>query len=121
MVNYVSLDEQSVANEIGRTNRVGVNAADACGGHENMLRPLRLKEVCDGRTIGEIQFTVCARNDVGKAGPLQGAENCAADETAMTRHIDFEIGRAHGCTPVTNAHLVCRLLLEKKKRNKKNQ
>src|SRR3546814_1805039 len=26
-----------------------------------------------------------------------------------------EIGRAHVCTPVTNAHLVCRLLLEQKK------
>src|SRR3546814_8913681 len=26
-----------------------------------------------------------------------------------------EIGRAHVLTPVTNAHLVCRLLLEKKK------
>src|SRR3546814_5016423 len=25
-----------------------------------------------------------------------------------------QIGRAHVCTPVTNAHLVCRLLLEKK-------
>src|SRR3546814_1319927 len=25
-----------------------------------------------------------------------------------------EIGRAHVCTPVTNAHLVCRLLLETK-------
>src|SRR3546814_10718433 len=28
----------------------------------------------------------------------------------------FEIGRAHVRPPVTNAHLVCRLLLEKKKR-----
>src|SRR3546814_7084202 len=28
-----------------------------------------------------------------------------------------QIGRAHVCTPVTNAHLVCRLLLEKKKHN----
>src|SRR3546814_5171976 len=27
-----------------------------------------------------------------------------------------EIGRAHVRTPVTNAHLVCRLLLEKKKK-----
>src|SRR3546814_8683619 len=27
----------------------------------------------------------------------------------------WEIGRAHVCTPVTNAHLVCRLLLAKKK------
>src|SRR3546814_3597234 len=31
-----------------------------------------------------------------------------------------EIGRAHVCTPVTNAHLVCRLLLEKKKRDIKH-
>src|SRR3546814_9187534 len=30
-----------------------------------------------------------------------------------------EIGRAHVCTPVTNAHLVCRLLLEKNKKQKK--
>src|SRR3546814_10672413 len=29
-----------------------------------------------------------------------------------------EIGRAHVGTPVTNAHLVCRLLLEKKQYNK---
>src|SRR3546814_1808916 len=28
--------------------------------------------------------------------------------------IEKEIGRAHVCTPVTNAHIVCRLLLEKK-------
>src|SRR3546814_6448959 len=28
-----------------------------------------------------------------------------------------EIGRAHVCTPVTNAHLVCRLMPEKKKKN----
>src|SRR3546814_10304158 len=27
----------------------------------------------------------------------------------------FQIGRAHVCTPVTNAQLVCSLLLEKKK------
>src|SRR3546814_4695498 len=37
---------------------------------------------------------------------------------AMQLHIGrivLEIGRAHVSTPVTNAHLVCRLLLEKKK------
>src|SRR3546814_9362953 len=28
---------------------------------------------------------------------------------------DRQIGRAHVCTPVTHAHLVCRLLLEQKK------
>src|SRR3546814_6046498 len=31
------------------------------------------------------------------------------------REHELQIGRAHVCTPVTNAHLVCRLLLEKKK------
>src|SRR3546814_6153377 len=31
-----------------------------------------------------------------------------------------EIGRAHVRTPVTNAHIVCRLLLEKKKTKTKN-
>src|SRR3546814_3311659 len=30
----------------------------------------------------------------------------------------LEIGRAHVCTPVTNAHLVCRLLLENKQLTK---
>src|SRR3546814_7279938 len=33
---------------------------------------------------------------------------------AAELHKIGEIGRAHVCTPVTNAHLVCRLLLEKK-------
>src|SRR3546814_9569180 len=31
------------------------------------------------------------------------------------QRFQVEIGRAHVCTPVTHAHLVCRLLLEKKK------
>src|SRR3546814_6228806 len=34
-------------------------------------------------------------------------------QTKTARH--DQIGRAHVWTPVTNAHLVCRLLLEKKK------
>src|SRR3546814_8772921 len=33
----------------------------------------------------------------------------------LERDPDGKIGRAHVCTPVTNAHLVCRPLLEKKK------
>src|SRR3546814_8608462 len=32
-----------------------------------------------------------------------------------------EIGRAHVCTPVTNAHLVCRLLLAQEKTNNRHQ
>src|SRR3546814_2282359 len=35
---------------------------------------------------------------------------CLPEETAFL--CEHKIGRAHVCTPVTNAHLVCRLLLE---------
>src|SRR3546814_6617044 len=35
-------------------------------------------------------------------------------QRARVGNIYVKIGRAHVCTPVTNAHLVCRLLLEKK-------
>src|SRR3546814_5620751 len=31
--------------------------------------------------------------------------------------VRYKIGRAHVCTPDTNAQIVCRLLLEKKKKN----
>src|SRR3546814_9833354 len=39
--------------------------------------------------------------------------------SACTMKERCEIGRAHVCNPVTNAHLVCRLLLEKKKKTPK--
>src|SRR3546814_6118764 len=38
--------------------------------------------------------------------------------TDLSRKTGAEIGRAHVCTPVNNAHLVCRLLLEKKQQSK---
>src|SRR3546814_20006968 len=38
-----------------------------------------------------------------------------ADVVAVVLHV-LEIGRAHVLTPVTNSHLVCRLLLENNKR-----
>src|SRR3546814_10654106 len=37
---------------------------------------------------------------------------------ALISHIE-QIGRAHVCTPVTNSHLVCLLLLAKKQNNNK--
>src|SRR3546814_5087865 len=43
------------------------------------------------------------------------AESARVNE--RTRISREQIGRAHVCTPVTNAHLVCRLLPEKKKQH----
>src|SRR3546814_8836469 len=44
-------------------------------------------------------------------GKLGGIESRIG---AVARQQFGKIGRAHVCTPVTNAHLVCRLMLEKK-------
>src|SRR3546814_6492463 len=44
---------------------------------------------------------------------FKGRDITAADARAT------EIGRAHVSTPVTNAHLVCRLLLDTKKRHER--
>src|SRR3546814_8477249 len=68
----------------------------------------------------ERAFELAPRNDVGAiALPRQHAEH-AEIGVALDREGDVlarnKIGRAHVCTPVTNAHLVCRLLLEKNKR-----
>src|SRR3546814_7463278 len=46
------------------------------------------------------------------ANALLGVSLANAHAVAASK----KIGRAHVCTPVTNAHLVCRLLLEKKKK-----
>src|SRR3546814_5055419 len=50
----------------------------------------------------------------GKPGNRQAVVTVGGPETCGTAGA-VEIGRAHVLTPVTNAHLVCRLLLEKKK------
>src|SRR3546814_2190137 len=53
------------------------------------------------------------RPAVTAAVPAQpGADVEAMGSAAVSNE---KIGGAHVCTPVTNAHLVCRLLLEKKK------
>src|SRR3546814_12826760 len=46
--------------------------------------------------------------------PCAGRARNLPREPAPRRKPAPQIGRAHVCTPVTNAHLVCRLLLEKK-------
>src|SRR3546814_9099016 len=51
---------------------------------------------------------------------LQQASAANALLTRQTNDARVENGRAHVCTPVTNEHLVCRLLLEKKKYHRKS-
>src|SRR3546814_4709436 len=54
----------------------------------------------------------------GRQGLSRSAMTAKATSPSIARRP--EIGRAQVCTPVTNAHLVCRLLLEKKNRRYKH-
>src|SRR3546814_1859879 len=60
------------------------------------------------------RMVIVQRGSNGKRPPLDRHDHIifVTDEGTEIR---FKIGRAHVWTPVTNAHLVCRLLLEKKK------
>src|SRR3546814_4524854 len=55
--------------------------------------------------------------DIGTIAPGKLADMVLldADPLAGVANFSRKIGRAHVSTPVTNAQLVCRLLLEKKK------
>src|SRR3546814_8671722 len=94
---------------------------------------LRMGVTLDGdgdaiRRILAAYFSHGYTGGVMERGIVIGVGNlgCAAirnlpDDPQMFRafiaihHTDYKIGRAHVCTPVTNAHLVCSLLLEKNK------
>src|SRR3546814_1081433 len=82
--------------------RAGAVLAVATGGSRSVLHFLR---------DGAVQWQRVA------SGFDAGAESKGVFSLAAADPAGFiaEIGRAHVCTPVTNAHLVCRLLLEKKK------
>src|SRR3546814_1821141 len=80
-----------------------------------LLRDVVGQMTRDGRTVDlhvEQDLTLPLRRE----GMRRCLTNLIANAQRHGKHIAVrEIGRAHVCTPVTNAHLVCRLLLEKKK------
>src|SRR3546814_2373805 len=74
------------------------------GGGGRRERPERPAQAAGRTRRGEMKWSSSAKPGLRRAvAGLAGS----ADQTR-------EIGRAHVRTPVTNAHLVCRLLLEKK-------
>src|SRR3546814_9437594 len=65
------------------------------------------------RTDTLVPYTTLFRSLVT---PLRDGMNIVAKDyvAAQSPKDPGEIGRAHVCTPVTNAHIVCRLMPEKK-------
>src|SRR3546814_8088187 len=65
----------------------------------------------DGSRVGEVAVVETgAGDDVGEKPGVGRAEAVGGE------HLPQQSGRAHVGTTVTNAHLVCRLLLEQKKK-----
>src|SRR3546814_5962486 len=96
-----------LAEPIGRVT--GVGSVQVFGSEYAMriwLDPSALTNY--GLTVADVSAAIEAQNAQVTAGQLGGLPAVEGQQ----------IGRAHICTPVTNAHLVCRLLLEKKKNTK---
>src|SRR3546814_2359799 len=72
------------------------------------------------------QFVAVTHDDIGAWANYYTPGACRSIYTGRSIPIDAlddeyrarKIGRAHVCTPVTNPHLVCRLMLEKKNSRK---
>src|SRR3546814_6368240 len=86
------------------TNTVGLAAYRGPWAIESLAREVLLDRAA--RQIGIDPLEIRHRNLIKRTD-----QPCT---TCMGLELE-ENGRAHVCTPVTNAHLVCRLLLEKKK------
>src|SRR3546814_4540301 len=82
--------------------------------------PTRQEFEAEGRRVmAEMESGETAPNDIGRLADVLAMRDAAEMDreqrglliSELRRH---EIGRAHVSTPVTNAYLVCRLLLEKR-------
>src|SRR3546814_4875424 len=78
---------------------------------------------CAREIVGNEPFTVFLPDEfmVGSPGCMKQMVDAYENVGGNLICALEEIGRAHVLTPVTNAHLVCRLLLEKKKKTHSRQ
>src|SRR3546814_7655384 len=105
----------SGANPSGDQTRRGGGGSGVSGGPMISARSGRSPSGIGGRSGAAI---VPARQLDGGTQPTQRCAGIALAGAVGASEI--EIGRAHVRTPVTNAQLVCRLLLEKKKKQTRN-
>src|SRR3546814_4441127 len=77
--------------------------------------PARLCTGGDDQAVADIGVAAIALGDEGPLRQVDRDDVVVDDGGADMLGLCLQIGRAHVCTPVTNAHFVCRLRLEKKK------
>lgn len=85
----VVLDSEVFVNEVGAVGVVGVNAADFCGGHEDVVGFLGFEEVEYGALIKKVELLPCAGDEVGIAARLQAAHDGGADHAAVAGDVNF--------------------------------
>src|SRR3546814_4492672 len=89
------------------------------------LAPLRtLAHRSESDIVAELRAALATSSASVEAVTRRGLDlirKAKADGERETLVAQLKIGRAHVCTPVTNAHLVCRLLLEKKHQPRQTQ
>src|SRR3546814_7805030 len=117
---------RSLSGSVNAIWRVAIVAADVAAGEwerardmdaamnsrseKLTIRDARVVVTCPGRNF----VTLVIETDQGVTGIGDATLN--GRELAVASYLsDHEIGRAHVCTQVTNAHIVCRLLLDKQK------
>src|SRR3546814_1134075 len=83
--------------------------------HKPQCHPVALADRLVLRVV-RVVVVVARRQGPHAVGVVLGVLRVGVD-LALRIEREAEIGRAHVWTPVTNAHLVCRLMLEKKKQS----
>ena len=87
-VDDVGFHQQVVVDEVGRIGIVGVDAADLGRRQVDLVDALAAEECAYLSLVGQFQFVVAARDQVGMAARLQGAHDGRADQAAVTGDID---------------------------------
>ncbi len=87
-VDEMVLDEEILVKEGDGLGAVGEDAADFCGGDEDVFGLFAVVELADGFGVEEVEFGAGAGDEVGVAEVSELARDGAADESPVTGDID---------------------------------
>jgi hypothetical protein len=90
-VDDVGLNQQIVAQELGRLAAIGFYSTDFCGGQIHLLRPLLGKETFDRDCRPQIEFGAIAKQEMLRTISAQAAHDCGSHEAPMAGYEDGRI------------------------------